>query len=123
MATVTINKTMTFTGNKSIIITNGKVVIDGVDVTKQTTALTVEISGNVEKLSVDACNILSVTGNVGSISSSAGDIKVTGNSGTIQTQSGDVDCGDVTGSITTMSGDVDCGKISGSVSSMTGDIK
>lgn len=69
----------------------------------------IEVAGNIERLEADACNAITVTGDVGNVA----------------TQSGDVDVrGGIRGSVSTMSGDVDCGgPIGGSVSTMSGDIK
>lgn len=102
------NKTSNFFSSKSVVISNGKVFIDGKDVTPDSKEINITIEGNVEKLEVEACNKISITGNANNIS----------------TQSGDIDIqGSVNGSVSTMSGDVDCGNISGSVSTMSGDIK
>lgn len=96
-----------YSGN-SITVNNGKIIIDGKDMTPDSKEINIQVSGNVEKISADYVSKLSVTGNVGAI----------------QTQSGDVDVsGDVAGSINTMSGDVDCGNVSGSISTMSGDVK
>lgn len=96
----------TYTGHGSITVINGRVTIDGKDVTPDAKDIRIEVNGNVESLSVDACNSINVTGNVGDIS----------------TQSGDVKCGDVTGSVQSMSGDVRCGNVKGNVKTMSGDI-
>jgi len=106
MNTIRINNN-TYSGN-SITITNGKVIINGKDVTPDSKEINISIEGNVDQLKVDYCNSVSVVGDVNSL----------------QTQSGDVDVsGEVKGSVATMSGDVDCGNILGSVSTMSGDIK
>lgn len=99
----------TFNG-RSVSISGNRVIIDGIDVTDklpEQKQYKIEVNGNLEKLKVDACQTISVTGNVD----------------TISTQSGDVDCGDVNGPISTMSGDVDCGNVSGSISTMSGNVK
>jgi hypothetical protein len=123
MATININKT-TYSG-KNIVITNGKVVIDGKDVTEQEKLLTITIQGDVEKLEVDACKSIEITGNANNVRTSAGDVNIKGEvKGNVSTQSGDVECGGgIGGSVSTMSGDVECGgEIMGSVSTMSGDI-
>lgn len=99
----------TFNG-RSVQITNNRVIIDGVDVTGQLPEqkeYKIEINGNIDKIHCDRCNTISVTGDVGGVS----------------TQSGDIECGTVSGSISTMSGDVDCGHVGGSISTMSGDVK
>lgn len=103
---ITINGN-TFSGS-NIIVTNGKVIINGKDVTPDSKEINISVVGNIEQLKVDACNKVYVEGNVQSISTQSGDVEVSG---------------DVDGSISTMSGDVDCGHVKGSVSTMSGDIK
>jgi hypothetical protein len=105
MSTVVINNN-TYSGN-NIVISKGKVIIDGKDVTPDSKEININIQGDINELKVDACDKLSVTGNVKNVSTKSGDIDITGNvEGSIQTMSGDVDCGNVGGSISTMSGDV-----------------
>lgn len=106
MSTIIIQNN-TYSGN-SIVITNGTIFIDGKDVTPDSKEINISVVGDIEELKVDACNKVSVEGNVKSISTQSGDIEVSG---------------DVHGSISTMSGDVDCNKVSGSVSTISGDIK
>lgn len=106
MSIITINGN-TFSGS-NIIVTNGKVLINGKDVTPDSKEINISVVGNIEQLKVDACNKVSVEGNVQSISTKSGDVEVSG---------------DVDGSISTMSGDVDCGHVKGSVSTMSGDVK
>lgn len=92
---------------KSITVINGKVVIDGVDVTPDSKVINIEISGDVDELVVTDCNNIKVSGKVHSICTSTGDIH----------------CGDVTGNVHTQTGDVKCGNIAGNVKTQTGDIK
>lgn len=96
---------MTVAGD--LCISNGRVTINGKDVTPgDAKTITIEIVGDVNKISVDACS----------------SVKVTGSAGKVQTMSGDVECGDVTGSVETMSGDVTCKSIGGSVKTMSGEV-
>jgi hypothetical protein len=77
------------------------------DVTPDAKEINITVEGNIEELSVDCCNKISVTGDVGSVKTQSGDVDVTGNvNGSIQSMSGSVDCGNVSGSISTMSGSV-----------------
>lgn len=124
MNIVNINGT-TYTSSKSITIIDGKVIIDGNDVTPSGKEITISIEGSVENLEVDACSKVIVNGNVKSLKTTSGDIDVKGNiEGSISTTSGDIDCGgSIGGDVKTVSGDVDCGKISGSVNSVSGDVK
>lgn len=109
MASISINgiNIQSMTAGRSIIINNGKVIVDGQDVTPDSKTITIEVTGNVDKLSVDACSKIAINGDSGSIKTQSGDVEVGGQvSGSIQTMSGDVDCGNVLGNISTMSGDV-----------------
>jgi hypothetical protein len=106
MSTITINGN-TYSGD-NITISNGKVIINGKDVTPDGKEINISVQGNVNELKVDNCNKIFITGNVKNVSTKSADVDISGN---------------VEGSIQTMSGDVDCGKISGSVSTMSGDIK
>ena len=108
MNTITINGTVVTTSSRSVVIKNGKVIIDGKDLTPESKEINISIIGGLSKLEVDACSKVDVSGDVGSIKTMSGDIDVTGN---------------VTGDIKTMSGDVDCGTVGGSISTMSGDIK
>lgn len=106
MNTIKINSN-TYSGN-NIVIRNGKVIVDGKDVTPDSKEVNIVITGNVEQLDVDTCNSIEICGNVGDLKTLSGDVKVKG---------------DVSGSISTMSGDVKCGNVGGGVSTMSGDIK
>jgi len=106
---ITING-VTITGNvagNSVTIQNGKVIIDGKDVTPESKEINIVVNGNVEKIEADACSKISVTGDVHTIKTMSGDVEVEGSvAGSIKTMSGDVDCGSVGGGISTMSGDI-----------------
>lgn len=105
MSTITINGN-TYFGN-SIVVTNGKIIIDGKDATPESKEINISVQGDINELKVDVCNKVSVKGNAKHVSTKSGNIDVSGNvEGSIQTMSGDVDCGNVAGSISTMSGDV-----------------
>lgn len=105
MGTIRINNN-SYSGS-SIVITNGKVTIDGKDVTPDSKEIIISVDGNIEQLKVDVCKTVSVKGHVKNIYTQSGDVEVSGNvEGDIRTMSGDVDCSTVAGSISTMSGDV-----------------
>jgi hypothetical protein len=106
MNTISINGT-TISSNGSIVVSNGKIIVDGKDVTPEGKEINLVVAGNVEKLEVDFCTKIAITGDVENVNTKSGDVDITGNvNGSIQTMSGDVDCGNVSGSISTMSGDV-----------------
>lgn len=106
MNKITING-ITITGGGSINIANGRIIVDGRDVTPNAKTINIVVNGNIEKLSADVVNSVEINGSV------MGDVK---------TGSGDVQCGDVRGSVSTGSGDVRCGSIGGSVKTGSGDI-
>lgn len=93
---------------KQITITNGKIIIDGEDVTPENTVtIDIRIHGNIDSLSADACNKISVSGNAGTVKTMTGDVNIQGSvSGSVNTMSVDVKCKDIKGGVTTMSGDV-----------------
>lgn len=98
---------------KNISITNGRIVVDGNDVTSDFSAdnqsiIRIRVDGNVESVSCDVCGSITVGGSVG---------------GDIDTMSGNVTCANVSGDVTTMSGSVSCGDIAGSVETMSGNIR
>jgi uncharacterized protein (DUF342 family) len=114
-----------YTG-KNITVTNGRVIIDGKDITPDEKEIRIEIAGDVENLKIDACTSVTVKGNVnGSIQIMSGDIAVEGNcKGDIECTSGQVVVqGNVEGNIETTAGDITANNISGDVSTMAGDIK
>lgn len=106
MNTISING-VTITQSGSVVVSNGKVFVNGKDVTPDAKEVNIEISGNVEKLHVDACTKVSIKGDAGVVSTTSGDVEIGGNvSGSVQTVSGDVDCGNIGGSVSTVSGDI-----------------
>jgi len=121
MATVKYNG-QTFEG-KSIIINNGRVIIDGKDETPEGKHITIFVEGDIQQLSVDTCHQVTVNGSCGSAKSTSGDIKCAEVKGNVDTTSGDIKCGNVGGSVRSTSGDIECGVILGSVSTNSGDIE
>jgi hypothetical protein len=106
MNTISING-VTITAGRSINIRNGKITVDGGDVTPDAKQIKIEITGNVERLEADCCETITVNGDCGPVSTQSGDVKVGGAvSGPVQTMSGSVVCGSVGGSVSTMSGSV-----------------
>lgn len=97
---------VSYNGNNVTII-NGKVIVDGKDMTPDAKNITIHVDGDISKLSVDICDKLSVTGNVKDLSTVSGDVTIGGNvSQNVKTVSGDVKCGDISGKVTTVSGDI-----------------
>ncbi len=110
-----------YQGN-SITITNGKVIVDGKDVTPDTKEINISVDGNIEKLKVDQCVKVSVNGACGSVETMSGNVNCGPVNGPVKTMSGGVKCERVGGDVETMSGDVECGVIAGSVDTQSGDI-
>ena len=112
MSTITINGN-NYSGN-SISVANGKIIVDGKDVTPDSREINIIVKGDINELTVDSCNKVSITGNVKNVTLKSGDIDIAGNvTDSIQTVSGNVGCGNVGygygnvgGSIATMSGNV-----------------
>lgn len=107
MASITING-VTISGSRSVVVRNGQVIVDGKNVTPEDVKeINITVNGNVGKLDVDACQTISVTGDVSSVGTLSGDVTIDGDvKGSVKTLSGDVACGSVGGSVMTMSGDV-----------------
>lgn len=99
---------VTITIGRNVSIVGNRVIVDGKDVTPDAKDIRIEVAGNVDRLEVDCCSSISVTGDAGSVSTQSGDVDIGGNiAGSVQTMSGDVDCGGtIGGSVSTMSGDV-----------------
>jgi hypothetical protein len=114
-----------YTSTRSISIINGKVIIDGNDVTPDGKEINISIKGAVDSLNVDACSKIYVNGNVKTLKTISGDVEVTGGiEGDVNTTSGDIDCGgNIGGSVRAVSGDIDCGEISGNANTVSGNIK
>lgn len=107
------NKSTIITGPGSITITNGKISVDGkplseievVDPDEKEINITIE--GNIERLEVDYCNTIKVTGNAKRVKTNQGDIEVGGDvSGDIHTNMGDITCGNVEGDCHTNMGSI-----------------
>ncbi len=110
MGSIKINGT-TYSG-RTITIVNGKVIINeeikgGKDVTPDGKEINILVEGGIDILTVDACNVVGVEGNVGEIKTMTIEVKINGNvSGNVKTMSGNVTCLEVYGKVETMSGDI-----------------
>lgn len=121
MGTISINGN-SFEGN-SISVINGKVIVDGRDVTPESVTITIEVQGNVDQLNIGACKSIKIDGGCNDIRSGSGNVVCGDVSGSVQSGSGDIQCRHVNGNVTTGSGDVECGNVGGNVSSISGDIE
>ena len=122
MNTIKINS-QTYSNSNSIVIVNDKVYIDGVDVTPNTKNITIEVTGNLEKLNVGACKSIIVHGDVTDLDTTSGDVNCGNVKGNINSTSGDVCADAVHGNVETVSGDVDANTITGNVETLSGNIK
>jgi hypothetical protein len=121
MSSVIING-VKYTGN-SVVVKNNKVIIDGIEIKSYANAVTITVEGDVEELTVDFCDSLVVSGNVGSLNTQSGNVKCKDVIGNLNLTSGDVECGNIEGSVQTLSGDIKCRNIGGGVHTSSGDIK
>lgn len=96
----------TFTG-RNLTISNGKVIIDGVEqkCTNFGTVINVTINAPVDN--IDMAGDLTVNGDVRTVNVSCGDATISGNvSGNVDVDVGDVKCGHVGGSVKVDVGDI-----------------
>lgn len=92
---------------KSVVVKNSKVFVDGKAVETEEKEIKIEVSGNIETLTVDYCDEVKVTGDVSKVKTMSGDVTIGGEvKGNVETMSGDVRCGNIAGKVKTMSGDI-----------------
>jgi hypothetical protein len=108
---------------RNIVIKDGKVFVDGTDVTPDSKEITVSVIGDLENLEIDHAKTIEIKGNIGKVRSGSGDVNCERIGGDVQTGSGDVECSYINGSVQTGSGDVKSNTIIGSVKTGSGDIK
>lgn len=112
MNIVTINgKTYKVEGKVSFvngtIFANGKKVQDYEEAEKDEKKINISIEGDVEKIDVDVCDSITVSGSVKNIKTTSGDVEVEGDvDGDVQTVSGDINCGNVSGDASTVNGNI-----------------
>jgi DUF4097 and DUF4098 domain-containing protein YvlB len=103
-------------------ISNGKVFVNGKQITTDGKTINILVEGNVENLQIDACEKIIVNGDVGQVTTMSGDVVLNECKGSIKTTSGDVECQGDCQSINTVSGDVKVRYAHGSVKTVSGDI-
>ncbi|SFP79171.1 hypothetical protein [Hymenobacter arizonensis] len=92
---------------QQIVITNGRVFIDGQEVTPDGKHITITVNGNLGALEADTCHTVNVAGNCGTIQTTSGGVEVAGHvAGSVSSMSGNISCGPVGGNASTMSGSV-----------------
>lgn len=106
MAEIQINNKV-YSGN-NIVISNGRVIIDGKDVTPDQKIIDIQVHGDLNSLKVDNCQTCKVVGDVhGDVSTMSGDIEIQGSAHNAKSMSGDIDIGgSLNGNASTMSGDI-----------------
>ncbi len=92
---------------RSVVVVNGRVIVDGNDQNISDKVINISIEGDINNVTADVCEKVTITGGAGSVN----------------TMSGDVVCGDVSSNVKTMSGDVKCGNVGGKIKTMSGDVK
>lgn len=97
----------------TISITDGKTFVDGKPIDELNAintddkVINITIEGNVERLEVDYCTSIKVTGDAKRIKTSNGDIEIGGNvSGDVHTNMGSITCGDIEGDCHTNMGSI-----------------
>lgn len=100
---------------ESMTVMNGKTYVNGKEVNldelankqEDSNVYHIHIEGDVDKLEVDHCETISVTGKVRKIHTSYGSIKIEGDvDGDVHTNMGDIECGNVDGDVHTNMGSI-----------------
>ena len=112
---------MKFFGNSLEINSNG-ITINGKKVVDKTSDLQIQVNGNLDKLVVDECDYVEVSGDVKNVKTMSGDVECKNVTGDVSTVSGDIECKNIGGNVRTTSGDIDAEKIKGKCSTVSGDI-
>ena len=107
------NNTRTIINGGTMTIQDGKVFVDGkpIDVLESIDTdekvINITIEGNVERLEVDYCNSIKVTGDAKRIKTNNGDIEIGGDvQGDVHTNMGSITCGNVEGDCHTNMGSI-----------------
>lgn len=89
--TIVINGVTISGGGQNVTIRNGKVIVDGKNVTPDAKEINIFVTGNVQCIEADACQKISVTGDAGSVITQSGNVEVGGAiGGNVNTMSGDI---------------------------------
>lgn len=96
------------TRGRTIVINNGRVIIDGVNQDANAKNIYIVVEGDADSIEADTCNTITVRGSSGSIETTNGDVTVEGNVNSyVKTTNGDVKCWMVAGNVKTTNGDID----------------
>lgn len=103
---------------KNMVIRDGKITIDGRTLDEYMNqqehasvrpVITIQVTGDVERIDCDECKEISITGNCRNVKTSMGDIRVGGDvDGDVHTNMGSIDCGNVGGDVHTNMGSIKC---------------
>lgn len=106
-------KTCVINSNSNVSIINGRVLIDGKPVEefdsekKEEKVVNITIEGNVERIEVDVCETIKVTGDCKRVHTQNGSIEIGGNvSGDVHANMGSITCGNVEGDCHTNMGSI-----------------
>lgn len=107
------NNCRTIIKGGTITITDGKIMFDGKPIEELNAintdekVINITIEGNVERLEVDYCTSIKVTGDCKRVKTNNGDIEIGGNvAGDVHTNMGSITCGDIEGDCHTNMGSI-----------------
>lgn len=104
---ITINGNTIISGGNNIVVRGNKITIDGKDVTPDAKTINIQITGNVDKVEVDCCDSLTISGDCNTVSSHNGGIDIGGSvKGSVTNHNGNIECQNVGGSVTTRNGNI-----------------
>ena len=103
-------------------LVNGRIVINGLDITPDSKTIHIEINGNVDTLIVDCCNEVKITGSTNYAEIGSGSLHCDQVTGDVKAGSGGVTCNNIQGNVNTGSGSVKAGKIAGTVKTGSGSV-
>ena len=106
-----------------MILDKNKIIIDGVDVTKDYESVSIVINGDVSTAEVSVCKELVITGNVRTVKAGQGNITCGSVSGGVDASQGSVRAGDVGGDIKATQGRIACKNVTGNVTNNMGNIE
>lgn len=104
--TVSINGTTIITNVKSIRVAGGRIIVDGQDITPDVPNIVVSVQGDIDTVTTEH-----------------GDVVVEGSVGKIESKNGNIQCRDVQGDVTAKNGNISCGTIHGDATTKNGNIR
>ena len=99
---------MNFRGN-NVTISNGKIIIDGKDVTgefPEEKSIKINVEGNLNSLNVDNCDYVEVGGDVEQLECRNGNVSCKNVKGSVHNRNGNILCGDVKGNVSNRNGTI-----------------